>query len=596
MESIWKFVFCLAYIVMCNFKFTSGACSQVCPCINNRAFCNGMYLKVLPTDFPEDLVHMDLSDNKLGSVTYSMVGNFKKLNALVLAGNGLSYIEPGTFRDMRQLAGLDISRNNLGGNVSQDMLLGLRNLEAMTIAHNELVEVDELFVHLRKINILNLKNNQIRFISGKTFKNNIRLRYLDLSRNHLVSINKEAFKPLRRLRYLILNNNKLADLHRLSFDAHKLLMIDFTNCQLSVMIRGLPRSTQDLRMAHNRIRYIGDKVLYNNTRLRTLTLSHNKIHSIHDETFRRLRSLQELHLDHNHLTKLPRRLPLRLVRLFLEHNQLEYITDNNFRHSRHLEMVNLQYNQIEKLGKRTLKGLTALRNLDLEHNNIKISEDKAFLSLERLQTLDLSNNPITDLKPECFKGLKSIIMMKMRHIQNTTNVPAGLLEDMRVLRYLDLTDSPPIAKRIIDMDLIMGFLQSVSDLNLMHDQLHRLRPDFPQYLPKLRSLKLAGNPWCCDRLLTWLRRWMFNGTVDFVHRHDIRCAIPQSVQQVQLKDLQPEELDAVEPVIFGNTDNPYAQPEPEPNNALPANFYAYRGRTKEVKKYNSAEDNRIEKQ
>ncbi|XP_013412111.1 LOW QUALITY PROTEIN: leucine-rich repeat-containing protein 15-like [Lingula anatina] len=530
-----------------NLNEVNGLCSRKCPCMANRAYCNGMYLKEIPDDFLPTLTHLDVHNNLITNLTRASLAHLTRLQTLMLASNRISSIEDGIFANFRNLAGMDLSKNKLE-KLPRGMFRGARSLQAITLANNALVDVEGLFRGLRRITILNLKYNNLQTITEKTFIENIRLRYLDLSHNDISAIDSNAFRNLRRLRYLKLNNNPLTDLMSLKFDSSKLSLIDLEFCQLGQVVEGLPKSLQDIRMGHNNIRYISANDFRQNTRLSKLNLANNSLEYIHNEAFRHMRQLQELWLNKNYLSLLPKRIPSRLRILHLEENNIYNIPENIFRHHWSLSSLYLQKNRIKKITKRTFKG-SNLRNLDLEKNSIAQIEVRAFAGMSRLQSLDLSDNPTLVLDPMALDELSGLIMLKIRNLDKLDYVPSGLFKDMKSLRFLDLTGSPLIVAKMLSWDLNAGYFNTLTDLNLMNTGLSRLPVHFPDYLPKLRSITLTGNPWYCDSDIVWMRRWMYTPGLNVYMRWEIKCALPLKFKGAQLNQLSELDLAQIDPIV-----------------------------------------------
>lgn len=65
------------------------------------------------------------------------------------------------------------------------------------------------FKGLTELRHLDVKNNQISFLSSKHFSDSLNLGFLDLSENKISNIEQNTFSHLKLLRKLNLGHNKL---------------------------------------------------------------------------------------------------------------------------------------------------------------------------------------------------------------------------------------------------------------------------------------------------------------------------------------------------------------------------------------------------
>lgn len=194
---------------------------------------------------------LSLAGNMLSSLPPQFFKDTRQLQEIYLQNNTLSVLAPGIFNGLNQLVVLDLSNNELTSEwVNGETFRGLDSLFALNLANNELNKIDHMFSDLRFLQMLNLENNKIAFISEDAFSGNQNLYTLVLSHNHLKKIDSIC-NGVIALSYLSLDNNKIESVHQHSFK----------NCS------GL----QDLNLSGNRLTEIPE-ALSVLTHLRTLDL------------------------------------------------------------------------------------------------------------------------------------------------------------------------------------------------------------------------------------------------------------------------------------------------------------------------------------
>lgn len=186
--------------------------------------------------------------------------------------------------------------------------------------------------------------------------------------------------------------------------------------------------------------------------------------------------------------------------------------------------------------------LNRLKSLDLSQNLISDVPEGAFRGNKRMERLDLSMNPIKHLAGRCFEGLRSLHILQMASVSVDSAVAPDLFRATRNLAFLDLSNSPHLVRHLAELPYVLRHLRNVEDLNLMMDDLHTLPKDFPKHFPKLKSVKLVGNPWHCDRSILWLTGWIHGRRVDFHDRDHLVCASPPEMKGRLIADIHEDEL------------------------------------------------------
>lgn len=115
-------------------------------------------------------------------------------------------IEQYAFSATKYLESLFIIRNNLNS-LPKSIFANLTSIGVISLAFNNLSDIEDLFNNLAILRKVDLSNNKIEFITAETFLGCIQLKVIDLSSNRIKSINKYAFLTNIRLQMIQLNRN-----------------------------------------------------------------------------------------------------------------------------------------------------------------------------------------------------------------------------------------------------------------------------------------------------------------------------------------------------------------------------------------------------
>ncbi|XP_039605683.1 nephrocan-like [Polypterus senegalus] len=141
---------------------------------------SGNQIKIIPCKLPAGLEKLDCSHNLIQEVTISGLSGLRQLKHLFLENNVIHHIEAGALKNCVKLTDLALEQNRLTA-----IPLGLPET---------LVRLD-------------LKGNNIAFISEEEVKNLQKLQMLNLRNNSLSSLSKAAVDLLSRLRRVYLDGN-----------------------------------------------------------------------------------------------------------------------------------------------------------------------------------------------------------------------------------------------------------------------------------------------------------------------------------------------------------------------------------------------------
>jgi len=186
------------------------------------------------------LEYLELHDNRidhLDSAVFSGLRAFNgltKLTELLLAGNKISEIMPGTFENMSSLDHLVLRRNRIE-HLDSDIFSGLfkltyvdlsanklqfhhphafivrPNIENLRIRENVALQItnDHHFINSHSLSELDIASCNISSLSVETFANFNALEWLDLSYNNLRTVDTNILRALPNLSKIILGVNPL---------------------------------------------------------------------------------------------------------------------------------------------------------------------------------------------------------------------------------------------------------------------------------------------------------------------------------------------------------------------------------------------------
>lgn len=132
----------LIVILLCLFHhLCSGhsSCSdEVCHCTPHEfpttVSCISQSLLIIPNDLPPSTTKLTLNDNEIHSIDNILV-HYSQLTHLSLRNNRITNIQSGSFRNSGRLVFLDLSSNRLNS-LSRMQLHGLTQLTELSVANN----------------------------------------------------------------------------------------------------------------------------------------------------------------------------------------------------------------------------------------------------------------------------------------------------------------------------------------------------------------------------------------------------------------------------------------------------------------------------
>ncbi|KAK3596210.1 hypothetical protein CHS0354_016153 [Potamilus streckersoni] len=251
----------------------------------NSRNCSFLELRAIP-DFTDLTVSvLDMSYNKISTVSLLNVSDDATLTFLNLSHNLISAIYNSSFQKLRHLEVLDLSNNVLKGeDLYTKVFDELENLKVLILERNPLKMVRRGtfdFFNLLAMENLDLSHCDIHNLEERAI-DLPRLIHLDLSWNRLQSLNPDALKMMTRLETLDLSHNDLSEISVLPFlPVLKTLILD-NNVLINVDIReAVFKSADDVRvisLRNNKIRTLEqDKLPWDLEVISQIDLTNNPI-------------------------------------------------------------------------------------------------------------------------------------------------------------------------------------------------------------------------------------------------------------------------------------------------------------------------------
>ncbi|GFY37504.1 leucine-rich repeat-containing protein 15 [Trichonephila inaurata madagascariensis] len=520
----------LALLAITNICNTTFVCPSSCYCDDKGEYvsCVGDGLWRFPEDIPNSTIRLELRNYLINELLSQDLCELEALEELKLQQSHIETVDNATFASNPKLEGLDLSQNSLTS-LSSSIFKDLPRLRHLDLSSNLIEFMEEAFVDLMNLEQLNLRDNRLPQLTTHSFVGLHKIQYLNLDANNISTIEVGTFQYLTNLAHLIISNNPLTTLSRLDFFGSRLQYIDISHVGLDRVPQSLTKFVRDLRLAKNNLTHISAGDFDSYPYLGLLVLDDNCVSEIENDALGRQEYLMRLWLNGNCLTKVPPNLPPSLLALYMEENKLTSLTSYSFKGLVHLEQLFLQRNEIRDLEPCAFCDLVNLKSLDLQANQIENLTIGVFSNLTQLETLDLSQNNLKVMDARCFDGLSRLTTLQMSRVHSSVLMDEAMFDPLHNLQTLEVYDSSLLVHTILNSTRMLHGLRKVQELNIMHNRIVKLRPDFSSFFPSLKLIKMSGNLWNCDQDIKWLVNWIKQSNVQFYSSFNIRCATPESV-------------------------------------------------------------------
>lgn len=173
-------------------------------------------LKEIKVDHPNRITKIDLSHNKLKTISADLFNNFPNLYSINLSHNEIKTIE-GTFKILSCLKYFDISYNKLE-KIGIDIFIRFTKLRKLSLNHNQisLVSFNNAKWMLRHLVSIDLRSNQISDLPRDFFYEMVNLRYIFLENNFLEKLDL-SFKPGNCIIFINSAHNRISTLNSTTF-------------------------------------------------------------------------------------------------------------------------------------------------------------------------------------------------------------------------------------------------------------------------------------------------------------------------------------------------------------------------------------------
>ncbi|XP_078691426.1 protein flightless-1 homolog isoform X3 [Branchiostoma floridae x Branchiostoma belcheri] len=331
------------------------------------------------------------------------LAGLKKLEHIHVAHNQLVSLHGAELATLPNLRAVNARYNQLRNTGIPGELFENEELSVLDFSHNELKMTPSELENAKGLLVLNLSNNRIDNISNQLFINLTDLLFLDLSNNKLESLPPQM-RRLVHLQTLILNNNPLlhAQLRQLpSMTALQTLHLrntQRTSSNIPTALETLVNLT-DVDLAYNELSRVPE-ALYTLSSLKRLNLSNNCISelSLLIDTWT---NMEVLNVSCNKLKSLPASLSklVSLKRLYINVNQLDFEgIPASIGKLQNLEHFVASNNNLELIPEGLCR-CGKLKRLILNRNRLVTLPD-AIHALTDLETLDIRDNPNLVMPPK----------------------------------------------------------------------------------------------------------------------------------------------------------------------------------------------------
>ncbi|CAN7989271.1 unnamed protein product, partial [Ixodes hexagonus] len=451
------------------------------------------------------LYGLNLMGNHIGNLSQGAFHDLPSLRILNLARNGIQSIEQGTFDDVPDLHALRLDSNFLDD--VNGLFSNLHDLIMLNISANRVRWFDYALIPIG-LQWLDIHDNQIEAL-GNYFEleSILKLRTLDVSHNRLTDLDSSSLP--NGIEIVFLKNNQLRriqpftflgkqNLTRVDLTENKLETLDMTMFRLSevpstrplpqFMVAGNPYlcdchmewlqrlGNLDDSRQYPRVIDLADVVCHLSFTRRKATLPLVKAHSSQFLCRYRNHCFALCHCcdfdacdcemvcpdnctcyyDQSWNTNIvdcsarahvavPKQLPMDVTELYLDGNDIPALSSHTFIGRKNMKVLYLNSSNVQTVQNRTFSGLRTLRVLRLERNRLVTLHGYEFDGLGELKELYLSYNHLT-------------------HVNNATFVP----------------------------------LKSLEVLHLDHNYILEMAIWNLQLQPRLNDVRLADNPWSCD--------------------------------------------------------------------------------------------------
>lgn len=418
------------------------------------------------------------------------------MTSLSLSNNQVNELKPQAFTALYHLVQLDLEGNHLRS-ISLDSLPP--SITILKLSNNFLHELScDLLFNLPRLQSIHLRHNFITFDTQTRCQNNKtkKIEKLDLSNNQINDSSEFNFLKKIQIRQIILDLNELTVIPRTVFSNNRIERLSVSYNKLTSINRdlflSLQNSLEHLEVEHNNLSELPDS-LGEVARLRHLSLAYNRL----AEAPALPRRIQTLSLAGNFLTSIPSALqtlePGSIRYLDLSYNRISNLLPNEFLDwSTSLGTINLRGNRIAQIYKNVFPASMPVKEINLSFNDLYYVHPQAFSNLtSSLHVLESSSTLFSGYFPfEIQEGLENLSWLSF----DNNDFHILILSEIAsypFIKYLNLENN-----RIVDIVVNSDYQNtslSLSSLRIAYNFLSSLRRGTFAYMPELRNLDLSYN-------------------------------------------------------------------------------------------------------
>lgn len=343
---------------------------------------------------------------------------------------------------------------------------------AMNISLMQIYRED--FRDAKNVTNLYLNNNIIRTLEDYTFMHLKKLQILDLSSNLITSINKETFGGTSETLFEV----KLCD--------NMLTTLDYS--ALTPLAQG-KKYPLELHLENNEIKDVKKSEGTSHLHFQLLSLNNNHLSAFSCPNIK----INTFRLENNHLEAIS-----------MENCSIEYLqlTSNKLQH---LHVRNDL--KVLLLMRNPLKSIDFEEDSQLSHMEIIEVEDFSQIfpklkTLKNMKHLALVNTLIGNLQEDSFTQMENLKRIALQSCGIQT-LPHGIFAKNKNLFHIDLSENK---LERFDLHMFKG-LDKLNNVDISGNKISQIEgiEKIKILLPEMREIKIEGNPWKCLSLSTTIR-------------------------------------------------------------------------------------------
>lgn len=354
-----------------------------------------------------NLTELDLGGNQIRKISNDAFRSLKGLKILTLSRNKLESV-PNATRNLATLEELDLSSNKIHSLTCHD-LANLTKLRHLSLYQNSIPTLQDcVFKDVINLQVLKLQTSQISNLKDAFRKHLPNLIQLRLNGNKLTSIKKGDFSGLRSLQNLSLHNNNikiiekecfsgLTSLTTLLLQSNEISEQEINNGSFNDLI-----NLRRLDLRDNHIHYLDDSALA-------------------DPPFSKLSLLDTLALlgqHHRGKAQLPRNILQGLTNLtvfYARNMQLISLHENMFKYTPQLETLDISSNDIETLSPDLFSPIGGLKSLYISRLSLQSLDFFMKANLTKLEFLQGRKNAYSIISEDVVKSLPALVYLDLKY-------------------------------------------------------------------------------------------------------------------------------------------------------------------------------------